>query len=138
MFTAKVYRIAIPSVGTILKEDRIAREAISRCSAVNGEKTGTILLPIPAECADIVPDIYIFNVDNYVDATKVESAIATGARVVLFFRQVHNPENTIGGELEAVEAFKEKAQEKCMCFEYNGSKDYESVLTDYIRLSFIS
>ena len=128
MFTAQVYRIAIPSAGTILKEDRIVHEAISRWSAVNGEKAGTILLPIPSECADVVPDIYIFNIDNYVDAAKVESAIATGARVVLFFRQSHDPGNTVSGELKAVEEFREKVQGICPCYQYNDSLDYENAL----------
>lgn len=127
MFTAKVFRIAIASVGTILEENRIAREAIDYWSTRFGEKNGVLLLPTPTDCINVIPDIYVFNIDNYVDAAKVESAVMTGDRVLLFFRQSHNPRNTIMGELNAVEEFKKENGDSVSCFEFNETSDYKRV-----------
>lgn len=72
-------------------------------SAQCGEKHGIVILPIPTNCVDVAPDIYIFNIDNYVDEAQVDAALATGARVAVFFRLTHGMDNSIPGELKAVE-----------------------------------
>ena len=58
---------------------------------------------IPSNYRDITPDIYIFAIDNYVDEQKVEAAIQTGAKVMLFFRSYHDKKNTIESEVRRIE-----------------------------------
>ena len=59
----------------------------------NGEKSGVVFQAIPHNYKGITPDIFIFVIDNVVDKTKVEAAIATGAKVMLFFNEFHDEEN---------------------------------------------
>lgn len=136
MFTANIYRIVIASTGTILKEDRIAFETISGWTTKWAEKKGAVLLPILSEISDIVPDIYLFNIDNYIVPNKVESALSSGARVVLFFRQSHDSENTILGELRMVNCFKEKIRNLCSCYDYDNSLDYKEALIEFLNSLF--
>lgn len=131
MFTSKVYTVSIPSSGIVLEEERIAREVIIRWSIENGEKTGIVLLPIPSDCKDITPDIYIFTIDNYVEIAKVEAAVATGAKVFLFFRKSHDENNTIASELQAIQTLRSSI--KATCIDYNGPSDFKQVLIQTIE-----
>jgi len=128
MFNAKVYTVSIPSSGVVLEEEHIAREVIARWNIEEGEKHGVAYLTIPSNCKDITPDIFIFAIDNYVDEQKVEAAIATGAKVLLFFRSEHDEKNTINSEVKAIAVFRSKVQEKCTCIDYNNNNDFENAL----------
>lgn len=129
MFNAKVYTVSIPSSGVALEEEHIAREVISRWNIEEGEKHGVVYLAIPNNYRGITPDIYIFVIDNYVDERKVEAAIQTGTKVLLFFSKYKDPKNTIPAEGKAVEAFMKEMESKCVCCEFNGKADFEASLT---------
>lgn len=131
MFTSKVYTVSIPSSGIVLEEERIAREVINRWSLENGKKAGAVLLPIPSDCKDITPDIYIFTIDNYVDQAKVEAAVASGAIVFLFFRKYHDADNTMATELQTVAALRTSI--KVICVDYGSLEDFKEALIQAIE-----
>lgn len=108
MFNAKVYTVSIPSFGVALEKEHIAREVIDRWNIEKGKKYGVVFLAIPNNYRSITPDIYIFVIDNYVDESKVETSIQTGAKVMLFFNSHHDEKNTIESEVKAVEALKKR------------------------------
>ena len=128
MFEAKVYTVSILSSGVVLEEEHIAREVIARWNIEEGEKHGVAFLTVPNNYNGSTPDIFIFAIDNYVDEQKVEAAIATGAKVMLFFRSYHDEKNTMESEVKRIEAFREKVQDKCICVEYNNNSKFEEVL----------
>ena len=128
MFNAKVYTVSIPSSGVALEEEHIAREVIARWNIEEGEKHGETFLTIPNNYRGITPDIFIFAIDNYVDEQKVEAAISTGAKVLLFFRSHHDEKNTMESEVKKIEAFREKVHGKCECVEYNNNSIFEKAL----------
>ena len=128
MFNAKVYTVSIPSSGVALEEEHIAREVIARWNIEEGEKHVEVFLIIPNNYRGITPDIYIFVIDNYVDEQKVEAAIQTGAKVMLFFNGHHDEKNTIESEVKAVEALKKEIESKCVCCEFSGKTDLEKQL----------
>ena len=135
MFNAKVYTVSIPSSGVALEEEHIARELIARWNIEDGEKYRAAFLVIPDNCKDITPDIFIFAIDNYVDEQKVEAAIATGAKVMLFFRSHHDEKNTMESEVKRIEAFRKKIHSKCVCVVYNNSR-FEDALSSELRNQF--
>ena len=128
MYQSKVYTVSIPSSGVALEEEHIAREVIARWNIEEGEKHGVVFLTIPSNYRGITPDIYIFAIDNYVDEQKVEAAIQTGAKVMLFFRSHHDEKNTIESEVKKIEAFRENVKDKCVCTEYNNNSGFEEAL----------
>ena len=83
---------------------------------------------IPSNYRGITPDIYIFAIDNYVDEQKVEAAIQTGAKVMLFFSSHHDEKNTIESEVKKIAAFRTKVQDKCVCVDYNSKGNFEVAL----------
>ena len=130
MFNAKVYTVSIPSSGVALEEEHIAREVIARWNIEEGEKHGVVFLTIPSNYRGITPDIFIFAIDNYVDEQKVEAAIHTGAKMILFFRSHHDEKNTIESEVRKIEAFREIVQGRCVCLENNGKATFVAELID--------
>ena len=130
MFNAKVYTVSIPSSGVALEEEHFAQEVIARWNVEDGEKHGMVFLTIPSNYRGITHDIYIFAIDNYVDEQKVETAIHTGAKVLLFFRSHHDEKNTIESEVKKIAVFRENVQERCVCVDYDSNCDYESCLCD--------
>ena len=128
MFNAKVYTVSIPSSGIVREEQYIAREVIARWNIEEWEKRGVVFLTIPNNYRGITSDIHIFAIDNYVDEQKVEAAIQTGAKVMLFFRNHHDEKNTIEYEVKKIEAFRAKVQDKLVCVDYNNKSDFEAAL----------
>ena len=129
MFNAKVYTVSIPSSGVALEEEHIAREVIARWNIEEGEKHGVVFLTLPNNYRGVTPDIFIFAIDNYVDEQKVDTAIQTGAKVLLFFRSHHDEKNTIESEVKKIEAFRAKVQEKCICVDYDNNNKFEKALS---------
>ena len=134
MYNAKVYTVSIPSSGVALEEEHIAREVIARWNIEEGEKHGVAFLIVPSNCKDITPDVFIFAIDNYVDEQKVEAAIQTGVKVMLFFRSNHDEKNTIDCEVKKIEAFRENVKDKCVCADYNNNSSFEEVLSQALVL----
>jgi len=87
-------------------------------------------LTVPNNYRGITPDIYIFAIDNYVNEQKVQTAIQTGAKVMLFFRNYHDDENTLESEMRKIKAFRVRVQDKCTCVDYNNKQAFEQVLSE--------
>ena len=81
---------------------------IARWIIEEGEKHGVVYLTIPNNYRGITPDIYLFVIDNYMDERKVDAAIQTGAKVMLFFNSHHDEKNTIESEVRAIDALKKR------------------------------
>lgn len=106
---------------------------IARSNNEEGEKHGVAYLTIPNNYTGITRDIYIFVIHIYVDESKVEAAIQTGAKVMLFFNSHHDEKNTIESEVKAVEAFKNEMESKCVCCEFSGKADFEIILANALE-----
>ena len=123
MFEAKVYRVAVSTLGAILQEEHIAKETIQKWNAECAEEAGKLFLLVP-EDASVAPDLYVVVIDSYVDTAKVEKLIATGKPIAFFFNQYHDPNNSMQAEIDKVEAFKEKVKDKYGCVEYNAAGEF--------------
>lgn len=130
MYTATIYTVSIVSPGVILEEEHIARETINHWNAAFGKAKGKVFLPLPSDTT-AEPDIYVMPIDNYVEAEKVEAAVATDAKVFLFFRKFHDADNTIATELQAIEAL--RSSTKATCIDYNGPSDFDKALIGAIH-----
>ena len=71
-----------------------------------------------------------FIIDNFVDTAKIDAAIATGARVFLFFATYHDANNTMESELKAVADFRNYVKSKCACFDYKDSQGFELAFSE--------
>lgn len=125
MYTAKVYTVSIVSPGVTIEEEHIARETLNRWNVEKGKEKGKVFLPLPSD-STAEPDIYILPIDNFVDKKKVEAAIATGAKVILFFRKYHDENNTLVSELQAIQEL--KASVTATCIEYDGPAAFDQTL----------
>jgi hypothetical protein len=68
-----------------------------------------------------------------VDEQKVEVAMQTGAKVILFFNQYNDEKNTIPSELQKVVEYKEKIKKASRCFEFSGKADFEETLFEALQ-----
>ena len=127
MFEAKVYHIAVSTLGTILQEEYIAKETIQKWNTECAEKAGKLFLYVPEESRSI-PDLYIVIINSYVETAKVEKLIATGRSVMLFFSKYHDPRYSIQAEIDKVDAFKETVKNKCICVDYCISGELKEML----------
>ena len=132
MFEAKVYRVAVSTLGAILEEDHIAKEAIQAWNNDRAEKAGKLFLTLPVG-ESVMPDLYVVIIDSYVDNAKVEKIVATGCPIVFFFSQYHDPKNSIQVEVDAVEAFKERMKGKYRCVDYNAAREFGQVLNSILE-----
>ena len=108
-----------------IEEEHIARETLNRWNATFGKEKSKVFLPLPSD-STAEPDIYILPIDNFVDKTKVEAAIATGAKVILFFRKYHDKNIILVSELQAIQEL--KASVTATCIEYDGPAAFDQTL----------
>lgn len=134
MYTAKVYPVSIVSPGVTIEEEHIARETLNQWNATSGKEKEIIFLPLPSDTTT-EPDIYVMPIDNFVEVAKVEAAIATGARVFLFFRKYHDAGNTISTELKAIQELMRCT--KATCVDYNSPSDFKQVLIQTIEIYLV-
>lgn len=106
-----------------MREERLALDVVSQWNILHGEGHGVVFLPV---AQDVTPDIYLFVIDNYMDVNKVDSAIATCAKVVLFFSAYHDSKNTIDRDLAVIEDYRKGIENKCACIDYNCISDFEN------------
>lgn len=106
-----------------MREERLALDVVSQWNILHGEEHGVVFLPV---AQNVTPDIYLFVIDNYMDVNKVDSAIATGAKVVLFFSAYHDPKNTIDRDLAEIEHYRKGVEKKCVCIDYESISDFEN------------
>ena len=135
MFEAKVYRVAVSSLGAILEEDHIAKETIQAWNIDRADKSGKLFLAIP-EVAATTADFFFVIIDSYVDVARLEKIVTTGRPIVFFFSQYHDPENSMQTEVEAVEVFKEKMKGKYRCLDYRTSREFGEVLLSTLDFLF--
>lgn len=135
MFEAKVYRVAVSTLGAILEEDHIAKETIQAWNNDRAEKAEKLFLTI-SEGAATTPDLYVVIIDSYVDTTKVEKIVATGCPIVFFFSQYHDPNNSMQVEVDAVEAFKERMKGKYRCVDYRTAREFGEALLSTLDCLF--
>lgn len=132
MFEAKVYRIAVSTLGAILQEEHLAKETIQKWNAECAEKTGKLFLSVP-EGAPVTPDLYLVIIDSYVDATKVQEIIAKGKPIAFFFNKYHDPRNSIQAEVDKVETFKDTVKDKYCCVDYNAPQEFVSAFDSLLN-----
>lgn len=130
MFNARVYRICVASVGVAMKEERIAQSVVANWNNKYSEDLGVVFLTVSNS---VIPDIYVFSIDNYIDSSKVDEAIATGAQVFLLFSKFHDPKNTIPSELEAVNSLRRRVQYDCVCLDYQSLDDLERIIENLMN-----
>ncbi len=129
MFSAKVYKICIASAGGALSEEYVAQDTVAKWNVQYGEESGIVYLLVPQTAK---PDIYVFVIDNYIDASKVDAALATSEKVILFFSSYHDPKNTLLSELKAVEEFRKSSGHRCVCVDFNGTSSLEKVFLEQL------
>ena len=132
MFNAKVYRVRIASAGTIMKEERLAVEIINRWSLLYGEQKRVVFLPTSMESESIIPDLFIFVADAYVDERHVDAVLDKGVPVFIFSRKHHDICSSIPSEIKEMEEYRGKITSRCEWVEYDGKEEFEKVLTESI------
>ena len=106
-----------------MREERLALDVVSQWNILHGEEHGVVFLPV---AQDVKPDIYLFVIDNYMDVNKVDTAMATGANVVLFFSAYHDSKNTIDRDLAVIEDYRKGVEKKCVCIDYKSISNFEN------------
>lgn len=135
MFQAKVYKLCIANVGISMREERVAQDIVAKWNYQNSEEKGVVFLHVSE---DAKPDFYVFVVDNYMDATKVETAVATGAKVILLCAVYHDPRNTISSEVKAIKDYQAKLKGSCFFLEFMGMDDFSKKVNEIIEMSLDS
>lgn len=128
MFEAKVYRIAVTSLGAILVEEHIAKETIQAWNCRRGESAGKLYLTQSLGCPAI-PDMYVVIIDSYLDIAKVDAILANDRSMVFFFSQYHDPKNSIQTEIDSIATFREKMRTNYTCVDYRTAHEFGEVLS---------
>lgn len=105
-------------------------DVLARWNCQHGEEKGVISLQVPQE---MDPDVYVFLIDNFVNTAKLDAVIATGARVILFFAEYHDANNTMTSELKAVADYRENVQSRCTCLDYKDGHGFELKLSEVLN-----
>lgn len=105
-----------------MKEERVAQDVVARWNCQQGEERGVIFLQVPQETA---PDVYVFLIDNIVDIAKIDTASATGAKVVLFFSMYHYTQNTMSSKIKSIEERRDRIQANCFRVDYKNCAGFE-------------
>lgn len=129
MFTARVYRVSIPSCGVALEEEHLAREVMARWNVEEGERRGVVFQALPAWAEGTArADVCLFAVDNYVDPARVEAAVSGGARVLLMLRTHHDEKTTLESELEAIAQLRSRLSGRCTAVDYSSTAQFQTTL----------
>ena len=132
MFTAKVFRIMVGSLSGAMEEVYVAKETIRKWNQQNAERTGKIFMPIEwgaSQEAIHNTDIVVGLVDNWIDDTKfVDDCVEVGKRVILLFKSISDPMNTISCELDCVKTFRERFQVRSSCDSYTRMTDFVTLI----------
>ena len=136
MFTSQVYTVQILCLSGMMDETHLAQEVIRKWNQENAQNEGKLFLRIPEASTPGEADVIIGIVGNYIDNAKVdviEARVKAGKKVLLFFSEYQNPENTIPAEGEVVKAFWQKMESECPCLSFNGSSCFERVFNKSIE-----
>ena len=136
MFTAQVYTVQIFCLSGIMDEMHLAQEVIRKWNQENAQNEGKLFLQIPEASTPGEADVVIGIVGNFIDNAKadvIEASVKAGKKVLLFFSEYQDPENTIPAEVEVVKALRHKMESECSCHSFNGRSSFERDLNKSIE-----
>ena len=136
MFTSQVYTVQILCLSGMMDETHLAQEVIRKWNQENARSEGKLFLQIPEASTPGDADVIIGIVGNYIDNAKadvIEASVKAGKKVLLFFSEFQDPENTIPSEGAVVEAFKQEMELKCVCCEFRGRAVFEKTLFEALQ-----
>lgn len=136
MFTAQVYTVQILCLSGIMDEVHSAQEVTRKCNQENVQNEGKLFLQIPEASTPGEADVVIGIVGNFIDNAKadvIEASVKAGKKVLLFFSEYQDPENTIPAEGEVVKALRHKMESECSCHSFNGRSSFERDLNKSIE-----
>lgn len=114
-----------------MDETHLAQEIIRKWNQENARSEGKLYLQIPETSTPGEADVVIGIVDNYIDKTKadvIEASVKAGKKVLLFFSEYQDPENTIPAESVATQKFRREIETKCYCCGFSGKGCFDNVL----------
>lgn len=135
MFTSQVYTVQLLCLSGIMDETHLAQEVIRKWNQENARSEGKLFLQIPEASTPGDADVIIGIVGHYIDNAKadvIEASVKAGKKVLLFFSEFQDPENTIPSEGEVVRVFRQQMESECSCFSFNGRSSFERVLNKTI------
>lgn len=122
----------VGSLSGAMEEVYVAKETIRKWNQQNAERTGKIFMPIEwgtSQEAIHNTDIVVGIVDNWIDDTKfVDDCVEVGKRVILLFKSIFDPMNTISCELDCVKTFRERFQGRSSCDSYTRMTDFVTLI----------
>jgi co-chaperonin GroES (HSP10) len=136
MFTAQVYTVQILCLSGIMDEMHLAQEIIRKWNQENAQSEGKLFLQMSEASTPGDADVVIGIVGNYIDNAKadvIEASVKAGKKVLLFFSEYQDPENTIPSEGVVVVVFRKKMDSKCVCCEFSGRMDFEKVISEALQ-----
>lgn len=136
MFTAQVYTVQILCLSGMMDETHLAQEIIRKWNQENSRSEGKLYLQIPETSTPGDADVIIGIVGNYIDKAKadvIEASVKARKKVLLFFSEYQDPENTMPAELKDVEAFKNDKAANCVMVSYNGSNAFRQAIAAIIE-----
>ena len=127
----------VGSLSGAMEEVYVAKETIQKWNQQNAERTGKLFMPIvwgsTPEAIEAV-DIVVGIIDNWLDNPKlIEDCVDANKKVLLFFKAVNNPTNTLSGELEEVKSFKKRIEIQCSCADLYELTDICTLLKDQLE-----
>lgn len=131
MFTSQVYTVQILCLSGMMDEMHLAQEVIRKWNQENARSEGKLFLEIPEASTPGDADVIIGIVDNYIDKTKadvIEASVKAGKKVLLFFSEYQDPENTIPAESISTQEFRRKMEVKCYCCEFVNKEELKNKL----------
>lgn len=131
MFTSQVYTVQILCLSGIMDEMHLAQEIIRNWNQENARSEGKLFLQIPEASTPGDADVIIGIVGNYIDNAKadvIEASMKAGKKVLLFFSEYQDPENTIPAESISTQEFRRKMEAKCYCCEFVNKEELKNKL----------
>lgn len=131
MFTSQVYTVQILCLSGMMDETHLAQEIIRKWNLENARSEGKLYLQIPETSTPGEADVIIGIVGNYIDKTKadvIEASVKAGKKVLLFFSEYQDPENTIPAESISTQEFRRKMEAKCYCCEFVNKEELKNKL----------
>lgn len=131
MFTSQVYTVQILCLSGMMDETHLAQEIIRKWNQENARSEGKLYLQIPETSTPGEADVVIGIVDNYIDKTKadvIEASVKAGKKVLLFFSEYQDPENTIPAESVATREFRGEMEAKCFSCEFVNKEELNNKL----------
>ena len=141
MFTAKVYRVLVKSVGNTHEENHIALKVLEDWNANQGEEKGKVFIPVKptiGQCPMPEVDVLIGIVGSFIsDPEFFKAYVDAGKKVLLFFNTVHDASNSMKSEVQEVDVFKKQMEPRCSCLTYYGSIEFSNAIQRSFQLDNI-